>query len=76
MFSSVTQWCGRLLGVQAVRVQATFFLFLFLFLVGGGGEGGREGDGGAAVNVCFFIASLCFSFISTAYPITIKNELP
>ena len=51
------------------------FSFSF-FLVGGGGGGGREGDGGAAVNVCFFIASLCFSFISTAYPITIKNELP
>ena len=32
------------------------------------------GEGGAAV--CFFIASLCFSFISTAYPIIIKNELP
>ena len=34
------------------------------------------GEGGAAVVVCFFIASLCFSFISTAYPIIIKNELP
>ena len=68
-FSSVAQWCGRLPGVQAVRVQATFFLFISLFFLG-------VGEGAAAVVVCFFIASFCFSFISTAHPIIIKNELP
>ena len=35
MFSTVAQWCDRLLGLQVVRVQASTkpnFIWLFLFV--------------------------------------------
>ena len=69
MSSSVAQWCGRLPGGQAVRVQASaepFFL--------------RGEVGGNVVVVCFFIVLflfcfflifclfVCFSFTPTANP--------
>ena len=50
--SSVTQWCGRLPGGQAVRVQASAKPF---FLAGRG-----EGD---VVIVCFFIVLFLFCFV-------------
>ena len=60
-------------GYLASRQSDFKLRFSFPFSFFGGGGWGR---GGAAVVVCFFIASLCFSFISTAYPIIIKTELP
>ena len=53
MSSSVAQWCGRLPGGQAVRVQASAEPFFFL----------RGEVGGNVVVVCFFIVLFCFFLI-------------